>query len=141
MPAKYFIDTNIFVYTFSPDAPAKRKTALSLVGAALEEGNGLISSQVVQEFLSTALHKFKKPLSWGEAHSYFEEVLAPLCGLYAEPDLYRRTLRVQHETGYHFYDSLIIAAAVEGGCKTLYSEDMQDGQKVSGLTIKNPFRG
>ncbi len=139
MPAKYFIDTNIFVYTFSPDAPAKRKAALSLVGAALEEGNGLISSQVVQEFLSTALHKFKKPLSRDEAHSYLEEVLAPLCGVYAGPDLYRRALRVQHETGYHFYDSLIIAAAVEGGCKTLYSEDFQDGQKVSGLTIKNPF--
>lgn len=141
MSGKYFLDTNIFVYSFSPDAPAKRKTAISLIGAALEEGTGLISSQVVQEFLSVALHKFKKPLTWDETHLYFEEVLGPLCGIYAEPELYRKALRVQHETGYHFYDSLIISSAIEADCKTLYSEDLQDGRKISGLTIKNPFKG
>ncbi|WP_252263399.1 hypothetical protein [Paracidobacterium acidisoli] len=42
-------------------------------------------------------------------------------------------------TGYQIYDALVIAAALEAGCTTLYSEDMQDGQKIDGLTIRNPF--
>ena len=139
MNVKYFIDTNIFVYSFASDSPAKRKRALELIGEALEEGSGLISSQVAQEFLNVALHKFKKPLSWDETHVYFEEVLGPLCGVYPDPELYRKALHVRQETGYRFYDALIIASALEGGCKVLYSEDFQDGRKISGLSIKNPF--
>ena len=139
MSAKYFLDTNIFVYTFTSAFPAKQKKSLALVGEALEEGSGVISFQVVQEFLNVALYKFEKPLSWEESHQYFEEILAPLCGIYPDQDLYRKALRIRHETGYRFYDSLIVASALEGGCKILYSEDLQDGRKIEGLSIKNPF--
>lgn len=139
MSAKYFLDTNIFVYSFSRDVPSKQKKALELIGEALEEGAGMISSQVVQEFLNVALHKFEKPLSWEESYQYFEEVLGPLCGVYSDQELYRKALRIQHETRYRFYDALIIASAIEGGCKTFYSEDLQDGRKIAGLSIKNPF--
>jgi len=41
---------------------------------------------------------------------------------------------------FSFYDSLIVAAALDAGCKTLYSEDLQQGQRIDGLTIQNPFR-
>ena len=140
MSVKYFLDTNILVYTFAADLPAKQKKALELVGEALEDGNGIISSQVAQEFLNVALHKFEKPLSWEESYHYFEEVLESLCGVYASPELYRRALQLRHETGYRFYDALIIASALEGGCKVLYSEDLQHGRKISDLSIKNPFR-
>ena len=139
MSAKYFLDTNIFVYSFSHHVPSKQNRALELIGEALEEGAGMISSQVVQEFLNVALHKFEKPLSWEESYQYFEEVLGPLCGVYPDPELYRNALHFQHETGCRFYDALIIASAIEGGCKTLYSEDLQDGRKIAGLSIKNPF--
>ena len=53
--------------------------------------------------------------------------------------LYRTGLRIQVRYGYSFYDSLIVAAALGAGCTTLYSEDMQDGQRIEGLTIRNPF--
>ena len=139
MSAKYFLDTNIFVYSFAAQLPSKQKKALELVGEALEEGNGIISSQVAQEFLNVALHKFEKPFSWEESHRYFEEVLGPLCSVYPDPDLYRKALHIRHETGYRFYDALIIASALEGGCKVLYSEDLQDGRKIFGLSVKNPF--
>lgn len=139
MSAKYFIDTNVFVYSFAPQQSAKYKKAIQLIGEALEDGVGLISSQVVQEFLNVALHKFKKPLTWDEAHLYFEEVLAPMCGIYPDPGMYRKALQIRHETGYHFYDALIVASAIEGGCKILYSEDLQNGRNISGLQIKNPF--
>ena len=55
------------------------------------------------------------------------------------PELYRSGLRVQARYGYRFYDSLVVAAALQAGCTTLYSEDMQDGQRIEGLTIRNPF--
>src|SRR3989338_3040469 len=139
MSAKYFLDTNIFVYTFSSEAREKHKKALSLVGEALEEGSGIISFQVVQEFLNVALHKFEKPFSRENGLNYYEEVLAPLCAVYPDHELYRRALRIHHETGYRFYDALIVASAIEGGCKVLYSEDFHDNHKVSGLLIKNPF--
>jgi predicted nucleic acid-binding protein len=139
MSAKYFLDTNIFVYSFSSNSPSKQKKALALVGEALEEGTGMISFQVIQEFLNVSLHKFEKPLSWEESHQYFEEVLGPLCGVYADAELYRKALRIQYETGYRFYDALIVTSALEGGCKVLYSEDLQDGRKIAGLSIKNPF--
>ena len=138
MSARVFLDTNIFVYTFSGSSPAKQKKALTLVGEALEVG-GVISFQVVQEFLNVAMHKFEKPFSWEESYEYFEEVLGPLCGVYPDPELYRKALRIHHETGYRFYDALIVASALEGGCKILYSEDLQDGRKIAGLSIKNPF--
>jgi predicted nucleic acid-binding protein len=56
------------------------------------------------------------------------------------PALYRRALDVQQRYGFSFYDSLIIAAGLEAGCKTLYSEDLQHGQQVEGLTVVDPFR-
>ncbi len=139
MSAKFFLDTNVFIYTLSNRFPAKQKQALALVGEALEEGSGIISFQVVQEFLNVVLHKSERPFSWEECHQYFEEVLGPLCGVYPDPELYRKTLHIRQETGYRFYDALIVAAALEGGCKILYSEDLQDGRKISGLSIKNPF--
>jgi predicted nucleic acid-binding protein len=49
-------------------------------------------------------------------------------------------LRLAGRYGYHIYDSLVIAAAIEASCSTLYSEDMRDGQRIEGLTIRNPFR-
>ena len=53
--------------------------------------------------------------------------------------LYERGLFIKFRYQYSFYDSLIIAAALEAGCKTLYSEDMQHGQRIEQLIIKNPF--
>lgn len=139
MSGKYFLDTNVLIYTFAAHAQAKRNKALSLVGEALEDGRGIVSFQVIQEFLNVALHKFEKPLSWDESYQYFDEVLGPLCGVYPDPELYRSALQIKHETGYRFYDALIVAAALTSGCKVLYSEDLQDGRKIAGLLIKNPF--
>ena len=54
--------------------------------------------------------------------------------------LLERGLRIRSRYRYSFYDSLIIAAALKAGCRDLYSEDLQDGQRIEQLTIKNPFR-
>jgi predicted nucleic acid-binding protein len=93
----------------------------------------------VQECLNIALRKAEIPLSTDETKHYLDDVLAPLYRVSASNSLYRRALDLQARYRYGFYDSLIIAAALDAGCTLLYSEDLQDGQRIEGLTIRNPF--
>jgi predicted nucleic acid-binding protein len=139
MPAEFFLDTNVFVYTFDASAPDKRARAQKLVGTALETGSGAISWQVAQEFLNVALHRFERPLTPREAADYLDAVLAPLCHVWPTPDLLRNALAIHTETGFRFYDSLIVAGAVASGVRTLYTEDLQSGREVRGLRILDPF--
>ncbi|MCZ7673412.1 MAG: hypothetical protein M5U34_42995 [Chloroflexi bacterium] len=66
-------------------------------------------------------------------------MLIPLCQQYPSGSFYERALLVKAETGYSFYDTLVVTAAIESGCSILLSEDMQDGRIIQGLTIINPF--
>jgi len=66
-------------------------------------------------------------------------VLTPLCRVLPTPKLYQQALELKEETGFGFYDTLILASALEADCKTLYTEDLRHHQRVSGLTIQNPF--
>ena len=141
MSVRYFLDTNIFVYSFDIDAPLKRHKSLELIDKALQDGSGLISTQVVQEFLNVASGKFSQSLTLTESKAYLKNVLAPLCEVYPDVDYYGAALDIQTTTGYSFYDALIIAAAKKAGCAIIYTEDLQDGQKIDRLLIKNPFSG
>ena len=140
MSARFFLDTNIFIYSFDSSAPAKQQTARKLIMEALRSNLGVISYQVIQEFLSVASRKFKKPLITPDLLIYFDEVLSPLCDIYPSLDFYRFALEVKDQTGFSFYDSLIIASAIRTGCKKIYTEDMQDGREVMGVKIINPFK-
>jgi len=139
LSGKFFLDTNIFVNSFDKTAPQKQQTARELIESALSSQMGVISSQVVQEFLNVAQRKFTKPMGVAEARLYLNEVLMPLCQHFPSINLYDRALLLREETGYSFYDSLIVAAAMEVGCKTLVSEDLQDGRTIHNVTILNPF--
>jgi predicted nucleic acid-binding protein len=139
MPAEFFLDTNVLIYTFDRSDPAKRDRSRSLVERALETGDGVVSYQVVQEFLNVALHKFDRPLAPDEAVRYLRDVLDPLCTVFSSLALYEHAISLQRRWRFSFYDSLIVAGALEAGCKTLYSEDLQDGQEVESLRITNPF--
>ena len=139
MSGKYFLDTNIFVYSFDSRHPGKQRVAQGLINQALSKNTGFISFQVVQEFLNVALRKFEKPLTASEGHAYLDEVLSPLCDVLPSIALYRQALTLQSESGFGFYDSLIVTSASQGGSKILYTEDLQHGQRVAGLSIQNPF--
>jgi predicted nucleic acid-binding protein len=139
MNGKYFIDTNIFVYCFDDRQPDKKVRALGLIADALQTGNGIISWQVIQEFLNVSTRKFLVPLKPEDAKIYLQKVLHPLCHVFPDLDLYARALDIFGETRYSFYDSLIIAGAERGGCEMLYSEDLQGGHRVDGLVVINPF--
>ncbi|MEJ2544107.1 MAG: PIN domain-containing protein [Calditrichaceae bacterium] len=139
MSDKYFIDTNIFIYSFDKNEPAKCDIAKKIIAEALEHSIGMISFQVIQEFLNVALRKFQIPLSIPDSNKYLNLVLEPLCDIFPDIELYHHALDLMERWQYSFYDSLIISAAMRGNCKILYSEDLQHKQKIENLTINNPF--
>ncbi len=139
MNGKFFLDTNIIIYSFDIESPTKRARALGLIEEALKSGTGIISYQVIQEFLNVALTKFASPLKLAEAQVFLSMVLRPLCLVTSSIDLFDAALIIKDRYRYGFYDALIIAASIQGGCKLLYSEDLQHLQQVEGVTISNPF--
>jgi predicted nucleic acid-binding protein len=139
MSARFFLDTNIFVYSFDPKARAKAKRAAELIRRAADSGAGLVSYQVVQEFFNVALRRFSQPMSTAEAEQYLITIFHPLLSVHSSPVLYVEALRIAAKHRFAWYDSLIIAAALEGKCDTLYSEDFQHGREIEGLRIQNPF--
>ena len=139
MSGRFFLDTNLFVYTFDAKAPAKARRAAQLIRRAADTGEGIISYQVVQEFFNVALRRFAQPLSVAEAEQYLTTVLRPLLAVHSSTTLYFEALRIAEKHRVAWYDALILAAALEGRCETLYSENFQEGQKIEGLRIENPF--
>jgi predicted nucleic acid-binding protein len=140
MNDKFFIDTNVLVYCFDDREPEKKKRALALVSEALQSSKGMISGQVVQEFLNVTTRKFAIPFTLDDARFYLQKVLNPLCQYMPDFDLFQKALDVSEKTGYSFYDSLILASAIAGECGILYSEDFHDGQNFGGIKIVNPFK-
>ncbi len=137
MSAEGFIDTNVLIYLFDETDADKRELAEGLVFRCLESGSGCISYQVVQETMNVVTRKLGAPPD--SAQRLLDDILIPLWRTNPTPSLYRLALGVHAGYGFSFYDSLIVAAAIESGCERLYTEDMQHGQQVQGVTIQNPF--
>jgi predicted nucleic acid-binding protein len=136
---RFFLDTNVLVYTFDRPTSSKRKKATDLLGEALETHRGIISYQVVQEFLNVATRKFSDPITVPEAQLYLARILMPLCEVFPDTALYSQALSIADETGIAFYDALVVTSAIAGGCGTLWTEDLQHGQRIRTLDIRNPF--
>jgi predicted nucleic acid-binding protein len=135
-----FLDSNIFIYMYDDIDARKRTVARELVAAALSRLDTSISFQVVQETLRALTTKLMPPLTHPDATRFLDEVLAPLWRVMPTPALYQRCLDLQARYNYTFYDSLILAAALQAGCTRLLSEDFHHGQRIEGLTLENPFR-
>jgi predicted nucleic acid-binding protein len=114
-------------------------TAERLIHRGIETGEACISFQVIQEFLNVITRKLATLATLDEARRLMDSVLVPLWTVMPSQALYRRALDIHARYQSSFYDSLIIAAALSAGCKRLYSEDLQHGQRIERLTIENPF--
>lgn len=139
MNVSFFLDTNILIYSFDSRHPDKQSRATDLIRDGLSTNRGVISYQVVQEFINVATRKFQTPLSVEDCQRYIDYVLIPLCKHFPSMQFYKQGLHTMQSWGYSWYDSLIISAAMESGCQTLYSEDLQHGQRIQELTVVNPF--
>ena len=137
--ARHFLDTNIFIYTFDRGAPDKARRANGLVSEALATGAGIISFQVAQEFVAAARKPFQPPMSFEQIERYWHTTLRPLLLVHSSPGLFIRALDLARRDQLPWYDSLIVAAAIQGGCEILYSEDMQHGRCFGDLAVQNPF--
>lgn len=135
MPDKIFLDTNIVVYLYSSDEPDKRGAALTLIG----EANAVVSAQVLSELANTLRRKFS--LDYNVIHEAILEVQAACEVVPVLPETIHLALEIAKRYGYSYYDSLIVAAALNSNCKALATEDLQDGQQIeASLIITNPFR-
>jgi predicted nucleic acid-binding protein len=134
MPGKVFFDTNVLIYAVAQNDPRGSRAE-----ALLAKG-GVVGVQVLNEFVSVARRKMRMP--WKD----ITEALAAIRILCPSPapitiSTHETALRIAEKHRFEIYDALIVSAALEAGCATLYSEDLQHGQVIDGkLTIRNPFR-
>jgi len=140
MSAKFFLDTNIFIYSLGGTPAGKAHRAAELVREAVDSRNGIISYQVVQEFFNVAFRRFAPPMTLVEAEQYLSSVFRPMLAVQSSQGLFADALRLYERYRLSWYDSLIVAAALEAQCSVLYSEDMRHGQTFGDLRIDNPFR-
>jgi len=137
--ARFFLDTNIFVYSFDASSPKKAAESTRLIRRAIETRGGIVSYQVVQEFFNVPLRRFAKPMTTLEAEQYLATTFAPLLSVHSSQALYAEALRLSARFHLAWYDALIVASAIEGQCDTLPSEDFQHGQQFGPVTTSNPF--
>jgi predicted nucleic acid-binding protein len=133
MSDRVFFDTNVLVYAIS------QQDARTPTAEALLSRGGLISVQVLNELASVAHRKLR--MSWPDVTEALEaiRILCP-APVPITVEVHDAALRVAGQYGFHIYDALIVAAALEAECATLYTEDLQSGQVIDGrLTIHNPF--
>ncbi len=141
MNDRFFLDTNIFVYSLSANPSGKRDRAVELVDHAIGSGKGVVSYQVVQEFLSVAFRRFTPKMTFAEAEQYLATTFGLLLVVHSSYSLYMEALTLSRRYSLSWYDSLIVASASESQCGILYSEDLQDGRSFGSLRVRNPFAG
>lgn len=129
---KPFFDTNILLYAFQEGGKQQRAQQVM-------SGGGVISAQVLNEFSNVALRKFSR--SWDDVADAIATLrlrFPDIVPLTTETHAAAMSLVRTHR--FSFYDALILASARLAECDVLYSEDLQHGQKMGGLVVKNPFR-
>jgi predicted nucleic acid-binding protein len=135
---KVFVDTNILVYGYDTSAGEKYSIAKKILKDLWDTGNGLISTQVLQEFFVTVTRKLAKPMDVMTAKEIVKDFLKWKT-IVTNGTLILEAIDIHHKHQYSFWDSLVIVSAIEGGATTILSEDLSDMQKIKGIVIKNPF--
>lgn len=141
MSVEAFLDTNVLVYAAAggdddeDEYAAKRRRALQLI----EETDFGLSAQVLQEFFVTVVRKIEMPLSPAEALEWIEQLEAFPC-LAIDRSLIKIAVEVSERYQISYWDGAVVAAAQSLGAKTLYTEDLNDGQRYGSVQVRNPFR-
>lgn len=129
--ADSFLDTNVLVYLLSADAEkADRAEALIASG-------GIVSVQVLNEFASIASRKLA--MRTAEIQEVLSTIRAVCTVVPLDVETHDLGLEVAERQRLSIYDAMIVAAALRSGCRILYTEDLNEGQKIDHLTIRNPF--
>ena len=132
MSAAEFFDSNALLYVVSADVARANRVETMLLGG------GTISVQVLDEFAAVARRKFGKSIP--EIRAVLANVRAVCNVVVADASTHDLGLDIAERYKFSVYDSMLLAAAQKANCTTFFTEDMQHGQKIGGLTVRNPFR-
>ena len=130
--AEVFLDTNVFLYLFSPDIAKAQRAELVI------EGGGTVSVQVLNEFAAVARRKVR--LEFPEIREALRAVRSGCRVVSLDIETHELGLDIAERYRLSVYEGMIVAAAIQAGCRILYSEDLQHGQQINGVTIQSPFR-
>ena len=136
---KTFLDTNIIIYAYDGSAGKKHEMAQMIVMNLWNSGQGVLSTQVLQEFYVSVTKKIPKPLNVKFAKDIVSDFLK-WDVIVNDGEAILGAIDIQLKYNYSFWDSMIIHAAISSGAALLLSEDLSHGQSIGGVTIKNPFR-
>ena len=129
-----FIDTNVLIYLYSgkdEDRDKRRR-----IHKKMSQYNCQISTQVLNEFSNTCIKKMNVKVK--DVQNLIDQICSYCDLLYIDKDTINKALEIHSRYNYSYYDSLILASALEYGCDCLFTEDLSDGQIIEGsLTIKN----
>jgi len=132
-----FLDTNVLLYADDLDAGEKRRKARAVLRDALTSGEGVVSTQVLQEFFVNSTRKLGvDPV---EARRKVE-LLARMDLVRIDLAMILAAIDLSRLHSVSFWDALVLQAASVAGCSVLLTEDLQHGQVLAGVRIENPFR-
>jgi len=130
------IDTNVLVYADASDAPTKQRIALNCIKEYRFQGQAVLSTQVLQEFVNVALRKLHLPMRQIKERLAFYQRFEVVN---TSPEMIVGALDLCVLHSLSFYDALIVQAAMVSGCQQILSEDMQHGARFGAVQIVNPF--
>lgn len=139
MKERVFLDTNVLVYLFDADDPAKQRCVQDLLSNRELRAQLILSTQVLQEFYVSVTRKLATPLDTEAAFQAVQD-LAAFPVVQIDPPLILLAIQRSRKAKVSFWDALILEAALAAGATLLYSEDFQDGAVFGGLRIANPFK-
>lgn len=134
-----FVDTNILLYAYDPGAGERHAQARELVGRLGRERQGALSIQVLQEFYVNLTRKIATPLTPDDARARLR-VLSRWRSHSPLPHDVVAAAELAERHQLSFWDAMIVRSAVELGCTTLWTEDLNSGQEITGVTVASPFR-
>ena len=139
MSAKVFLDTNILIYAYDIDAGSRHQIALEVVKDLWEKRNGVLSTQVLQEFYINVTKKIPRPIPLFEAR---EIIRTYLCWEIRENTAMSviRASEIEEKYNISFWDAMIIVAAYSAKVDMILTEDLNSGQTIEGILIENPFK-
>jgi predicted nucleic acid-binding protein len=140
MSGKCFVDTNILVYAHDLDAGAKHQRATEVLDELWGSGNGVISTQVLQELCLTVRRKYRRPFSIAETQTLIEAYTNWEVVINDKKSVLD-ALAFEQRYKVSFWDALILQAAESAEVDTLLSEDLAAGQRYGGFRVENPFAG
>jgi predicted nucleic acid-binding protein len=138
MPDKYFVDTNILLYAHDRSAGLKHERARQLIERLWTSGQGVLSTQVLQELCINLRRRIARPLPVEEIRHIIQDYLSWEIVINTPASILQALeIEVRYQTS--FWDALILQAAESSGAAVLYSEDLATGQKYGVVQVVNPL--